>query len=285
MLGSYAAEQAASSGWATWTTCLTHTVEIPGCRTIQLDIRDPRAVMQAVEEIRPNVVIHAAAIVRPDICEQQKRNAFQTNVLGTYNIIAASEKIGAHMVHVSTDLVFNGEHNPHKEDDPYTPLNYYGLTKVAAECALQAADLRWAIVRTTTLYGPRKFSYSESFSDKVIESLRAERPVVAFIDQFRPAVPVWNVADVLLEVARRRMTGIYHAVCPDVTTRHQFAQRIAKVFGLNSRFIKPMSMDEVAAVARRPKSLVIDPANTARILSTRLSSFDEGIRELRRRMG
>jgi len=284
MLGSYTGVQAAASGWETWATYSGHRVELPGCRMAPLDIRDPAKVSEAIADIQPDVIIHTAALVRPDLCEQRKAEAFAVNCLGAHNVVAAAEKVGAHLVHVSTDLVFDGERNPFKPDDTLRPANYYGLTKAAAEAAVYASTLSWAIVRTTTLYGPRKFPFLESFSDKVIESLRQGQPVIAYTDQYRPAAPVWNVADVLLEIAERRLTGIYHAVCPEVTSRFQFARRVAEVFGLDESLVKPSSMDEAQTLARRPKVLVLDILSTARTLNTRLLTFEEGIRELGTRM-
>jgi dTDP-4-dehydrorhamnose reductase len=94
---------------------------------------------------------------------------------------------------------------------------------------------------------------------------------------------VWNVAEVLLEVAERRLTGIYHAVCPDVTTRYQLARRIAELFDLDQRYIDATTMDKVGAIARRPKMLMIDTHATARSLNTRLLTFDEGVRGIAER--
>lgn len=283
MLGSYTAAQAAERGWETWTTYSGHRVELPGVRMVSLDIRDAAQTAKAVRDIAPDAVIHTAALVKPDECEQHKDTAFAINVLGTANIISAAEQVGAHLVHISTDLVFNGERNPYKTDDIPGPVNYYALTKVAAETAIHASHLNWAIARTSIIYGPRKFPFLESFSDKVIETLRAGKTMNAYEDQYRAPVPAWNLADVLLELAERRLTGIYHAVCPEPTTRLQFARKVAEVFGLDAGLLKPMSMDEVTAPARRPKMLVLDTLSTQAALNTRLLGFEEGVTELRSR--
>lgn len=284
MLGSYVCAQAVETGWETFATYSNHEVEIPGCRMARLEVRDPEQTVRVLGDIHPDVVIHTVAIVRPDICEVRTRDSFDVNVIGTYNALAAAEKIGAHFVQVSTDLVFSGERNPFQEDDPPSPVNYYGLTKACAEAAVRAAQIPSAIVRTSTIYGPRKFGHLESYSDRVVEGLRARQMVPAFVDQYRQCIPVWNVADVLLEIAERRLTGIYHAVSPDVTTRHQLAVRIAEELSLDIACINPISMSEVNAIARRPKLLVIDTANTSRALNTRLLTFEEGVRELKCRM-
>ncbi|MHB0912044.1 MAG: SDR family oxidoreductase [Armatimonadota bacterium] len=278
-LGAYVAEQAAESGWEVWATCTSHEVEIPGCRVLPLDLTGP----VSFYEIRPDVVVHTAAVSAPDACEQDKPAAFAINALGTAHVAKAAEEVGAHLVHLSTDLLFDGQKNPICEDDQICPPNYYGLTKACAEAAVRASRAPWACVRTTLIYGPRKFSHQESFSDKVIDALSAGREIGAFVDQYRPAIPAWNLADVLLEIAERRLTGVYHAACPEVISRYQFAHRIAEVFGLDPGLVRPIYMDETEALAVRPKMLVLSTARTSRALRTRLQSFEEGIAGLRSR--
>lgn len=283
MLGSYTATQASEAGWECWATYVGHPIELPGCRMVRMDIRNSAETLAVMEDIRPDAVIHTAALVKPDECEQRKDLAFAVNTLGAVNVISAAEKVGAHLVHISTDLVFSGERNPYKTDDTPGPVNYYALTKVAAESAVHASHLNWAIVRTSIIYGARKFPHLESFSDKVIETLKAGKTINAYEDQYRAPIPAWNLADVLLEIADRRLTGIFHAVCPEPSTRYQFARKVAEVFGLDTGLIKPMSMDEVHAPARRPKMLVLDTLSTQGVLNTRLLGFEEGIVQLAER--
>jgi dTDP-4-dehydrorhamnose reductase len=117
----------------------------------------------------------------------------------------------------------------------------------------------------------------------VIDTLRAGREMKAFADQYRAPIPAWNLADVLLEIAEKRLTGIFHAVCPEPTSRYQFARKVAEVFGLDAGLIVPIYMDEVEAIAPRPKVLILDTASTQRALGTRLLGFEEGIAGLRDR--
>jgi dTDP-4-dehydrorhamnose reductase len=284
MLGSYVASQAASTGWETVVTYSTHAPDLPSCEKISLDIREIEAAEKALADLRPDVVIHTAAIAKPNICEERKMDAFQTNVLGTYNMVRAAEKVSAHFIQISTDMVFSGEKNPLRTDDQIAPPNYYGLTKAAAEAAVNASSTSTAIVRTSVIYGPRKFPHLDSFSDKVIENLRNGQPMQAYIDQTRPAVPAWNLAEVLLEIAERRLTGTFHAVCPEPSTRLQFAKRIAREFGFDESLLSPIYMDETTSNAGRPKILVLDTISTQRALNTRLLGFEEGIRALKERM-
>jgi dTDP-4-dehydrorhamnose reductase len=277
MLGSYTATRAAAAGWDVTATYFGNAVELPGCLTVHLDLADP---WDAVGSICPDVIIHTAAQVKPDVCEEQKRLAFDTNVVGTDNLLRAAECVHAHFIHVSTDLVFSGEKNSYSEGDLLTPPNYYGLTKAAAEAAVLASETETAIVRTSIIYGPRMLPHLNSFSDKIIESLRAGKPMTAFTDQRRCPIPAWNLADVLLEIAERRLTGIFHAVCPESSTRYEFALKVAEAFGLDTSLIRPATMDQVPAAAHRPHDLILDTSTTQARLSTRLQGFEEGITAL-----
>jgi dTDP-4-dehydrorhamnose reductase len=207
------------------------------------------------------------------------------NAVSTLLLVRAAEEVGAQIVYVSTDLVFNGGQGRFKEDDLTLPVNHYGVTKLEGEMAVGDAAVPSAVVRTSIIYGPRMFPHLNSFSDKVIESLHAGAQVTAFTDQCRCPIPAWNLANVLLEIAERKLTGIFHAACPEPSTRYEFACKIADVFALNKSLIIPKTMDEVPAVALRPKTLVLDTSTTSTRLSTHLLGFEEGILDLKRRMG
>lgn len=283
MLGSYTATRAAAAGWDVSATYCGNAVELTGCRMERLDITDAADASDVVGSICPDVIIHTAAQVKPDVCEEHKRLAFDTNVLGTDNLLRAAECVHAHFIHISTDLVFSGEHSPYSEGDLLSPPNYYGLTKAAAEAAVLASDADAAIVRASIIYGPRMFPNLNSFSDKIIESLRAGKPMTALTDQRRSPIPAWNLADVLLEIAQRRLTGIFHAVCPESSTRYEFAVKVAEAFGLDASLIRSATMDQVSAAAFRPHDLILDTSDTQARLTTSLLGFKEGIAELPRR--
>ena len=284
MLGSYAAGQAAEKGWETWATYHSHPVELPGVQMMKLDLTDLRRVSKAVRQIQPQVIVHTAAQSKPDWCMQYPREAECANILATCNLVRAAEEVGARFVYVSTDLVFRGGDHAYKSDDQPLPPNYYGMTKLAGESAVAESAVPWAIVRTSVIYGPRKFPHLNSFSDRVIESLRAGKTITAFTDQTRCPIPAWNLADVCLEIAERGLTGIFHAVCPEPSTRYDFAVKVAEVFGLDERLIVPTSMADIPAVAFRPERLVLATASTSKALKTHLLGFQEGIMGMKERM-
>ncbi|MDI6828042.1 MAG: SDR family oxidoreductase, partial [Armatimonadota bacterium] len=251
ILGSYVAVQGAEKGWDVTASYGRNAIELPGCRTVHLNLADGEHVLDVINNAAPDVIIHTAAQAKPDVCEENKRLAFESNVIGTFNVLCAAEKIGAHFIHISTDTIFNGEKNPYKENDPPTPPNYYGLTKAAAEAAVMASSTSWAIVRTSIIFGPRKFPFQESFSDKVIDALKAGKKISAYVDQYRCPIPAWNLADACLEIAERRLTGIFHIECPNVVSRLEWALKIAEVFGLPASLIEPIYMDSSPGIAKR----------------------------------
>ena len=284
MLGSYTAVLAAERGWETWATCHSHPVELPDVRMMTLDLADTRRVTKAVKQIQPQVIIHTAAQSKPDICEQNRREAHLANTLSASNIVRAAEAVGARIVYVSTDLVYQGGDRAYKPDDQPLPPNYYGMTKLAGEEAVKDSSVPWAVVRTSIIYGPRKFPHLNSFSDRIIESLRDGKTMAAFTDQTRCPIPAWNLADVCLEIAERGLTGIFHAVCPQPMTRYEFAVKVANVFGLDAGLVLPTTMDQVPSLAYRPPILILDTASTSAALNTRLLGFQEGIMGLKERM-
>lgn len=277
MLGSYVATQAAAAGWDVTATYGSNAVELPGVRMVHLDLSEP---WELVGSLCPDVVIHTAAQAKPDVCEEHKRLAYDTNVVGTDNTLRAAERVRALFIHISTDLVFSGEHSAYSEGDRLSPPNYYGLTKAAAEAAVFASETDTATVRTSIIYGPRMFPNLNSFTDRIVESLRAGKTMIAFTDQRRCPIPAWNLAEVLLEIAERRLTGIFHAVCPESSTRYDFAVRVAEVFGLDASLIEAATMDQVPSAAHRPTTLILDTTSTQARLTTHLLGFEEGITAL-----
>lgn len=284
LLGCHVATQAVECGWDTWATYSGHPVDIPSCRTVNIDIRNQSGLCRLVSDAQPDVILHSAAIAGIEDCEEDKGNAFKINVQGTCNIIAAAEQVRAHLIFISTGAVFNGERNPFKEDDSLSPVNYYGLTKASAEAAVYASCIDWAIVRTSVIYGPSGLPHRQSYSDAIISRLKAGEILDMPADRYRPAVPVWSLGEALLEIAERKLTGVYHAASPDTTSGYQFALGLADVFGMDRSLVKPSFKDTEESNIRSPKVLILDTARTSKILATRFPGFRQGIVELRKRM-
>jgi dTDP-4-dehydrorhamnose reductase len=183
---------------ATW-----HRTPVAG--GVQLDVRDEHAVMRCFLKRGPDVVIHTAYVLGDE----------ETIVRGSANVALAADRTGARLVHLSTDLVFDGEQGaPYREDDEPRPVMEYGQAKLEAEKLVARAHAEALIVRTSLLYGP---------PDGQQEALARRDDVEFFTDEIRSPIRVGVLATALLELAVRDESGILHVAGRDAVSRADFA--------------------------------------------------------------
>jgi dTDP-4-dehydrorhamnose reductase len=184
---------------ATW-----HRTPVPD--GIPLDIRDVDATMRCLLKYGPDLVIHTAYVMG---------NA-ETTVRGSHNVALAAHRAGARLIHLSTDLVFDGEHGaPYTEDDEPRPLMEYGRQKLEAELLVRRLHPDALIVRTSLLYGP---------PDGPQEALARRDDVTFHTDEIRTPIRVRDLAAALLRLTEER--GILHVAGPEALSRHDFAARL-----------------------------------------------------------
>ncbi|MGH2971570.1 MAG: SDR family oxidoreductase [Gaiellaceae bacterium] len=192
-LGSEVCRQAVEAGHDVVATQFRRQAPF-GC-AIDLDVREPF-------EIDADVVVHTAYVM----------GDAETIVRGTRNVAAAAGRAGARLIHLSTDLVFDGEHAPYAEDDEPRPVSEYGRAKLAAEALVPPDGL---IVRTSLLYGK---------AGGPQEALAARDDVVFHTDEIRSPIHVSDLAAALLELARLDRTGVLHVAGPDAVSRLELAR-------------------------------------------------------------
>src|SRR5688500_18375890 len=193
------------------------TVERPGA--VRLDVRDADAVARLVDEARPAAVIHTA------YSESGDDEACAVNVDGSRNVARAAAAAGARLVHVSTDLVFDGSlGRPYTEDDEPRPVLDYGRQKLAAEEAVREALPGALVIRTSLIYGGPEPSRHE----RVVLDVPG---ISFFTDEIRSPVQVGDLAAALLELAESNDTGILHLAGTDGVSRYEFARLLAMAAG------------------------------------------------------
>jgi dTDP-4-dehydrorhamnose reductase len=242
---------------------------------VKLDARDRKAVFELIKNVSPLLVVDTHALNNVDYCEQHPEEAWEINVNGTRNVAEASKLVGAKYVFISSDYVFSGSKTSYSEKDKPDPLNYYGKTKYAAELVLQALDINYIALRTSSLYGSRSSSDKKSFPFFIAEMLRSGKEVKVAYDQYVSPTNVDDLARVIFELAKVDAKGIFHATGPETITKYDFAQRIAKALGLNEKLIKPASSAELNFVAKRPGKVVLETTKLKRVAKVRLLSLDE----------
>jgi dTDP-4-dehydrorhamnose reductase len=244
-----------------YSVCATYHAKEPmgleDAMWIKLDLEDLEGVAHAVRSIRPDAVIHSAAYTDVDGSELHRDRAYRVNYLATRALARASGSIGAYVVYISTDYVFDGERGMYKEDDVPSPVNFYGLSKLMGEVAVESIlPGKSLVVRVSGLYGYSPTG-KRNFGINALEKLLKGEEVGAFHDQYLSPTYVPFLARRIVEVLERRLTGTLH-LAGERLSRYEFALLIAKVLGRDPGLVKPVSMSELKLPAKRPRDSSLD---------------------------
>ncbi len=215
------------------------------------DITHP-GIIKTICDFSPDVVIHTAAMTDVDACELKPDVAFQVNERGTRHVVEAVRRVGAAMVYVSTDYVFDGtKSEPYVERDPTNPINVYGRSKLAGEQVVREAK-RWLIVRTSWVYGEGR----KNFVTTVLEWATTQ-PVLRLVkDQVGAPTYAKDLALAIRHLAEQQAYGIYHACGEGACTWLEYGREILKIARIQ-KDILPIAFEELHRPARRPAYSVL----------------------------
>ena len=243
-----------------------------------LDVTDGAQVAQLLAEVRPNAVIHTAAMTNVDQCETDAAGCQALNVEAVGHLAKACAANDSYLVHLSTDFIFDGTAGPYDELATPNPLSVYGHAKLAAERVVQAQEgLRWGIGRTILVYGIAQDMSRSNIILWVKSSLEAGKRIQVVDDQWRTPTLAEDLADGCLRMAERRAEGIFNLGGPDLLTPYDMALATARYFGLDADLIERVDGTRFTQPAKRPPrtGLVIDKARTH--LGYAPHTFAEGI--------
>lgn len=230
-----------------------------------LDVADADAVQQLLQRIRPRVVIHTAYCkIGPQL--------EQVTAHGAGYVAQAAAAVGARLVHVSSDVLLDGEHAPYDEDAQPGPRQPYGAAKAAAEAWVQAALPAAAIVRTSLICCIEPL---DPISAWVADSLRSQQPITLFTDEIRSPVWVQDLAAALIELAELPYAGVLNVAGPQALSRYDMGTRLAARLGLEPSGITAAS--SLASGLNRPRNCTLDIRRAQRLLRTPLRAYDEGL--------
>lgn len=248
--------------------------------SFRLDVTDPKQVVSLFERVKPDAVIHAAGNKDVRFCEDHPRDAHRINAEGTQNIARACHDFGASMIYLSTDLVFDCTSGDYKEDELPQPTLAYGRSKLEGErFALQELkDV--AICRSGGIYG--KGSPLLSWLSAELEGGRA---VDCFVDVFNSPTYVENLAEMMMVILRKGLTGVFHTVGRERVSRFEFFQSYAGTFGLDGGLLSPVSIASIKdkLFLQPDSSLSMD--HTSKRLDVAFNSIAEGFTRLKVRGG
>ena len=238
-------------------TPLIPAAESPRTTWQRLDLADAGAVSSGLASANPDVVVNTAAMTNVDACEQHQDEALAANANGPRYLAEACARIGARLIHVSTDYVFPGDEaqpGPYQEDAAPRPVNYYGWTKLEGERAVEAVGregMSYLIVRTALVYGHIPNGRT-NFVTWLIGELGAGRRVKVAHDQMNTPTVADDLALALLQLADSDSEGLMHVAGPDRLSRYQWASIIAAEFRLDEGLIDVTTTAELNQPARRP---------------------------------
>lgn len=268
--------------WSVVYTYLNHPIDIPGAIGTSLDILDRARVFRIFQEFRPDAVIHTA----------YSQHNLDVIVQGTEHIVGASELVGARLIHLSTDAVFDGERGWYCEYDVPMPIHHYGKAKVEAErlvaccvplyrthsqskatstqVATVLADKNAAIVRASLIWG---LDPIDTRTLHIITCLKEGRETALFTDEYRCPICVKELAAAIMELLSLDFCGIIHIAGPERISRYEFGMKLVRKLGLDPSGIIPV-LSRLSEMIR-PRDCSMDTSLARSILQTRISSASE----------
>jgi dTDP-4-dehydrorhamnose reductase len=222
-------------------------------------------------------VIHGAAMTNVDHCETQREACWLANVTAVETLVKECEKTGSHLIHVSTDFIFDGTHGPLDEQEKPAPVNYYGESKLAAEEIVRRSTTTWAILRTVLVYGITNDMSRSNIVLWVKNSLEQGKTISVVNDQWRTPTLAEDLAQGCFLAAKKKATGIYNISGKDFLSPYDIAIKTADYFKLDKSLIKATDSTQFKQPAARPLTTGFIIEKARRELGYEPKSFEQGI--------
>jgi dTDP-4-dehydrorhamnose reductase len=240
-----------------------------------LDIADADSIRRALREAKPQVIVNAAAYTAVDKAEAERELATRANADAPLVLGEEAKRLGALLVHFSTDYVFDGtRRSPYAEADAPNPLSHYARTKLDGERAAAASGCRCLVLRTSWVYGPR----AANFYRVIRRKAAANEPMRMVEDQTSVPTPSVFLARQAAELVRRGAEGLLHLVPGGAASRYDFAREVVRACGSSSQ-VAPARTDEFPSAAQRPAYSVMSNARASAALGAALGDWRDALRE------
>lgn len=245
-----------------------------------MDITNKANVDEVIDQYQPDCVIHTAAMTNVDQSELNKEDCKKANVDAVEYIVEACERNKAHLVHVSTDFIFDGENGPYNEEDEPNPVSYYGWSKLEGEKIVEASKLDWAIIRAILVFGVVDNMSRSNFALWAKRELENGKPIKVVDDQFRTPTLAEDLADLCISAALKKATGVYHSGSDKLYSILELVEIVADFYNLDKSLISAVSSETLNQPAKRPPKtgFIIDKAK--RDLDYKPLSYEEALKVL-----
>lgn len=261
---------------------LSPRFDVIGLGHDELDITAERDTLWTVRDIRPRIVIHAAAYTDVDGCETDPDQAFRVNSQGTLYVARACRDIGARLVYMSTDYVFDGKGSrPYTEEDPVNPINVYGRSKLEGERNVQRVLDEFTIVRSQWLFGER----GKSFVTIILDLAGQGKPLSIVRDQIGSPTYVVDVGRAIFRLLEEGSRGIFHVANSSSCSWYDFALEIVKAAEISGIGVVPIDGPFPGRPAPRPRYSVLNCQKLTRETGLTMRPWKEALQEFMRGRG
>jgi len=249
--------------------------EKEGYKYLSLDITSKSVVENIIFSEKPDVIINTAAMTNVDACEDNKQECDALNVDAVKYLSDCAIEINAHLVHISTDFIFDGENGPYSEDDIPNPLSYYGLSKLKSETLLLESSCKWTVLRTIIVFGVAENLSKGNLILWAKGALEKGDPLNIIDDQFRAPTIAEDLADACVLSFQKRKYGIYNASGKDIMSIYEVVERIAKHYNYSTENLNRISTSTLNQLATRPPKTGFILDKSIKLLGYNPHSFEE----------
>jgi len=244
----------------------------------QMDITNEDEVMKTILKHAPDCIIHTAAMTNVDACELDKEGCVAQNIDAVNFVVKAANTVNAHLVHLSTDFIFDGTAGPYTEQGVPNPLSFYGDSKLKGEEIIMHSSKKWAILRTVLVYG---LVADMSRSNIVLwarDALKNQKAIKVVDDQFRTPTLAEDLAMGCRLAEMHNAQGVFNISGKDYMSIYDLVERVSTYFGYNMDMVERVSSDTLQQPAKRPPvtGFIIDKA--IKEMGYQPHSFEEGIK-------
>jgi dTDP-4-dehydrorhamnose reductase len=266
-------------------TYRSQAIGLGTCELTRLELTEAQAVQTTFTEFRPDVVVHTAALSDVDACERHPDTAHRVNVQGTEAIAQAAVAVGARLIYISTDQVYDGAKRYYDEADVPKPLMAYGRTKLEGERRASALCPDTMILRLALMYGWGT-SIRLNFVDWLVQRLRAGQEVPLFVDQYRTPLYVVQASEAIRQlIDAPEVRGTFNLGGGERINRYAFGRTFCEVFNLPLDLLKPSEMGSTTGLAARPRDCSMNSTRISALLRITPLTVQEGLRAMQRQPG
>lgn len=249
-----------------------------------IDLTDHSQFNYIADLYRPDIIIHCAAMSKPDECEKNKIECWEINVKAVENIAQYCAKHNVFLIHFSSDFVFSGFEGYYDETSVLNPLSVYGNSKQVAEQIVTDMLQDFSIIRTSLVYGTVENNLRSNLILWVLKNLKAETSIKVVADQYRTPTYDKDICNAVEEIIKNRSLGIFNIAGKECLSVYDIAIETSRLFGLNEKLIQPVSTMSLNEPAKRPPKTFLNIDRAIKELNYMPKSLIDGLSDLKNRL-